>query len=76
MYFDRAGFGSQNRTLEEALEKDKTITMSDISKFFRHVDQKRKPVGSNSLVAPRSGWEYQMDLFFFVIWRTKNLRRV
>ena len=45
VYFDRAGFGSKSRTLEEAREKDKTITMSDINEFFRkNVDQKRKPV--------------------------------
>ena len=49
VYFDRAGFGSKSRTLEEAREKDKTITVSDINEFFRkNVDQKRKPVGSNS----------------------------
>ena len=65
VYFDRAGFGSKSRTLEEAREKDKTITLSDINEFFRkNVDQKRKPVGSNSFVAPHSAYEYQMDLFF------------
>ena len=65
VYFDRAGFGSKSRTLEEARGKDKTITMSDINEFFRkNVDQKRKPVGSNSFVAPHSAYEYQMDLFF------------
>ena len=37
MYFE-----SISRTLEEAREKDKTITMSDINEFFRkNVDQKR-----------------------------------
>ena len=65
MYLDRAGFGSRSRTLEEAREKDKTITMSDINEFFRkNVEQKRKPVGSNSFVAPPSAYEYHMDLFF------------
>ena len=65
VYFDRAGFGSKSRTLAEAREKDKTITMSDINEFFRkNVDQKRRPVGSNSFVAPHSAYEYQMDLFF------------
>ena len=34
VYFDRAAFGSKSRTLEEAREKDKTITMSDINEFF------------------------------------------
>ena len=65
VYYDRSGFGSRSRTLEEAREKDQTITMSDINEFFRkNVEQKRKHVGSNSFVAPHSGWEYQMDLFF------------
>ena len=44
----------------------KTITVSDINEFFRkNVDQKRKPVGSNSFVAPHSAYECQMDLFFY-----------
>ena len=41
------------------------MTMSNINEFFRkNVDQKRKPVGSNSFVAPYSAYAYQMDLFF------------
>ena len=65
VYYDRSGFGSKNRTLEETREKDITITMSDINECFRkNVDQKRKPVGSNSFVASHSAYEYQMDLFF------------
>ena len=32
--FDRAGYGSKSRTLAEAREKDKTITMADINEFF------------------------------------------
>ena len=65
VYFDRAGFGSRARTLKEAREKDKTITTEDINEFFKNnVEQKRKPVGQNSFVAPHSAYEYQMDLFF------------
>lgn len=65
VYFDRAGFGSRARTLKEAREKDKTITAEDINEFFKNnVEQKRKPVGQNSFVAPHSAYEYQMDLFF------------
>ena len=37
VYFDRAGFGSKSRTLEEAREKDKTITMSDINEFLKRM---------------------------------------
>ena len=65
VYFDKAGFGSKQRTLSEARERDKTITMSDINEFFRkNVEQKRKPVGQNSSIAPHSAYEYHMDLFF------------
>ena len=53
VYFDRAGFGSKSRTLAEAREKDKTITMGDINEFFRkNVEQQRRPVGQNSFIAP------------------------
>ena len=39
--------------------------MGDINEFFRkNVEQKRKPVGQNSFIAPYSAYEYQMDLFF------------
>ena len=75
VYFDRAGFGSKSRTLEEAREKDKTITMSDINELFRkNVDQKRKPVGSNSFVAPHYAYEYQMDLFFITDLKDQKFR--
>ena len=65
IYYDRSGFGSKQGTLSEAREKDKTITMGDINRWFRaNVEQKRKPVGQNSFIAPHSAYEYQMDLFF------------
>ena len=65
VYFDKAGFGSKRRTLDEARKKDKSITMDDINEFFRkNVEQKRRPVGTNSFVAPHSAYEYQIDLFF------------
>ena len=35
IYFDRAGFGSKANTLKDAREKDKSITMADVEKFFR-----------------------------------------
>ena len=65
VYYDRAGFGTKSRKLEEAREKDKSITMGDINRWFRaNVEQKRKPLGQNSFIAPHSAYEYQMDLFF------------
>ena len=65
VYYDRAGFGSKSRTLKEAQEKDKSITIDDVNDFFKtNVGAKRKHVGQNSFVAPHSAYEYQTDLFF------------
>ena len=65
VYYDRAGYGSRQRTLKEAREKDKSITIDDVNEFFKkNVEAKRKPAGQNSFVAPHSAYEYQMDLFF------------
>ena len=65
VYFDRSGFGSKATTLKDARAKDKTITMADVEEFFkRNVEEKRKPRGQNSFVAPHPYFEFQLDLFF------------
>ena len=65
IYNDKGGFGSKLRTLNEARKKDKTITMEDINKYFqKSVEQKRKPRGENSFIAPHAFYEFQIDLFF------------
>ena len=44
VYYDKGGFGSKNRTLQEARKKGNTITINDINEFFRkNVEQKAKP---------------------------------
>ena len=59
VYFDKDGFGSRQRTLDKARKKDKGITMDDINDFFnKNKEQKRRPVGTNSFVAPHSAYEY------------------
>ena len=40
--FDRAGFGSKSRTLAEAREKDKAITMGDINEFLERMLSKKE----------------------------------
>ena len=65
IYFDRSGFGSRAQTLKDSREKDATITTEDVEEFFRkNVEEKRKPRGENSFVAPHSFFEFQLDLFF------------
>ena len=42
--------------------------MSDVNEFFKNnIEEKRKPRGQNSVVAPHAFWEFQLDLFFISI---------
>ena len=65
IYYDRSGFGSRATTLKDAREKDKSITKEDVEEFFKkNVEEKRRPRGENSFVAPHAYFEFQLDLFF------------
>ena len=65
VYYDRAGFGSLKKTLDEARKKDPSIRMDDVKQFFsKNVEERRRPRGQNSFVAPAPFWEFQLDLFF------------
>ena len=37
IYFDRSGYGSKARTLKDAREKDKSITMKDVEVFLERM---------------------------------------
>ena len=55
VYLDGSGFGSKATTLKDARAKDKTITMADVEEFFKkNAEEKRKPRGENSFVAPHA----------------------
>ena len=65
IYYNRSGFGSRATTLKDAREKDKSITKEDVEEFFKkNVEEKRRPRGENSFVAPHAYFEFQLDLFF------------
>ena len=65
IYFDPSGFSSKALTVKDAKAKDPSIPRSDVEKFFEeNVDEKRKPRGMNSFVAPYNNHTFQMDLFF------------
>ena len=66
IYYDRSGFGSRATTLKDAKKKDASITKEDVEEFFRkNVEEKRKPRGENSFVAPHAHWEYQAGFIFY-----------
>ena len=53
------------RSNNEARKKDKRKIVNDINQVLKkNVEQKCKPTGTNSFVAPQSAYEYQTDLFF------------
>ena len=65
IYYAKSGYGSKAITLKEARQKDKTITANDVNEFFKNnIEEKRKPRGQNSFVAPHAFWEFQLDLLF------------
>jgi hypothetical protein len=65
IYNDPSGFGSVNKTLDEAKQVDKSITIDDVKDWFRrNVEKKNQLKGMNSFVAPHPYYEYQLDLFF------------
>ena len=65
VYYDLAEYGSRHRTLKEARENDKSITLDDVNEFLRkNVEAARRLAGQSSFIAPHSAYEYQMDLFF------------
>ena len=40
VYYDQSGYGSKKATLDNAMKKDKTVTMEDINDFFlKNVEQ-------------------------------------
>ena len=42
IYFDKAGFGSRKTTLQDAKDKDPTITMKDVEEFFKKMLKSRR----------------------------------
>ena len=64
-YYDESGFGSINRTYQEAKRKDKTITLNYVKNWFeRNMEKTKQPSGQNSFIAPHPYYEFQLDLFF------------
>ena len=45
-----------------------------MSFFKKNVEQKRRPIGTNSFVAPHSAYEYQIDLFFINDMKNQKFR--
>ena len=73
IYNDPGGHGSIKETFQDARQKDKTITLFDVKKWFEsNTQRKQNLAGFNSYVAPKPFFEYQVDLFFTGDWDTSE----
>ena len=65
-YYDRSGYGSIQKTYQDAKNRDNTITLENVRNwFYQNVENKRKPVGYNSFIVDEPYFEYQVDIAFF-----------
>ena len=66
IYHDKSGYGSIQKTYEEAREKDNSITLKNVRDWFaQNVERKKQLKGYNSFIHDGAHEEYQVDLAFF-----------
>ena len=66
IYRDKSGYGSIQKTYEEAREKDNSITLKNVRDWFtQNVERKKQLKGYNSFINDGAREEYQVDLAFF-----------
>ena len=66
IYRDKSGYGSVQKTYEEAREKDNSITLKNVRDWFtQNVERKKQLKGYNSFINDGAREEYQVDLAFF-----------
>jgi hypothetical protein len=66
IYHDPAGYGSMAFTLKHARQKDPSINMEDVKRWYsENVEKTGKMRGYNSFVAHAPFEEFQLDLLFF-----------
>ena len=65
LYFDPSGFQSLQKLYKEAKEKDKGMTLNFVKQWYeKNVEKTKYTGGTNSFVAPKAKYEYQLDLIF------------
>ena len=66
IYHDPSGYGSMAFTLKHARQKDPSITMEDVKKWYSdNIERIGKQRGYNSFVASEAYEEFQLDLMVF-----------
>ena len=65
LYVQEEGYQSISNLYKEAKAKDKTTTLSYVKDWYNHFKQPKTQLkGTNSYIAPKPLYEYQIDLFF------------
>ena len=66
VYRDKSGYGSIQKTYQDAKEKDSTITLQNVKDWFsKNVEKKTNLKGYNSFIASDNYEEFQVDIAFF-----------
>ena len=65
LYYHELGYQSISRLFKEAKKIYTPITLAYVKDWYNYFNERRTQLrGRNSYIAPRSYWEYQVDLFF------------
>ena len=65
LYYHELGYQSISHLFKEAKKIDNNITLAYVKDWYTYFNERRTQLrGQNSYIAPRSYWEYPVDLFF------------
>ena len=66
IYYDRAGYGSIQKTYKEAKDKESSITLKNVKDWFqRNIEKTKQLKGYNSFINNEAFEEFQVDIAFF-----------
>ena len=66
IYYDRAGYGSIQKTYKEARDKESSITLKNVKDWFqKNIERTKQLKGYNSFINNEAFEEFQVDIAFF-----------
>ena len=66
IYYDKAGYGSIQKTYKEAKDKESSITLKNVKDWFqKNIERTKQLKGYNSFINNEAFEEFQVDIAFF-----------
>ena len=66
IYYDRAGYGSIQKTYKEAKDKESSVTLKNVKDWFqKNIERTKQLKGYNSFINNEAFEEFQVDIAFF-----------